>query len=168
MTFVQKLSLGLVGAVAVMAAIGALMVQQRKDELVPSPSASEPLPRAKVVETNPPKVDPQPHIVANIPPPKPPAPVPPVPSTDADKIKKERQELSDEVWAIEDKRKEETRIRKEETRIATLVNLARNWEKNDRPDLALKNYRELVSRYPNSAQAKTAKERIKALSKSNP
>ncbi len=45
-----------------------------------------------------------------------------------------------------------------------LLAAARNLEKSDRPEQALKSYRELVSKYPNSAEAKTATERIKALS----
>ena len=50
-----------------------------------------------------------------------------------------------------------------DTHAVTLFNVGRNWEKNDRPELAIKSYRELVAKYPMSAGAKTAKERIKAL-----
>jgi hypothetical protein len=46
-----------------------------------------------------------------------------------------------------------------------LLAVGRNLEKSEKPALALKSYRELVAKYPDSAEAKTALERIKALSK---
>ena len=50
-------------------------------------------------------------------------------------------------------------------RATTLLSLGHNWEANGKPELALENYRELLAKYPNSAQAKTAKDRIAALSR---
>lgn len=46
---------------------------------------------------------------------------------------------------------------------AGLLAVARNLEKIQKPDAALKSYRELLAKYPNSAEAKAAGERIKAL-----
>jgi hypothetical protein len=59
-------------------------------------------------------------------------------------------------------------IEKERTganRAITLLNLGRSFEKSQKPSLALKSYRELVAKYPDSPEAKTAQARIKALTK---
>jgi hypothetical protein len=49
------------------------------------------------------------------------------------------------------------------TRASSLLAIARNLEKSDKPRAALETYRKLVSEFPDSLEAKTAKERITAI-----
>jgi hypothetical protein len=123
------------------------------DEIFPAP-----LPKAAQ--------KPEPAPVANpVPPPAPlaraEAPIPP------EAIAEERRPRPEAARAERIKPAAETKPIQEhngsDPRAKTLLTLGKNWEKNERPEIALKSYRELVAKYPNSAEAKTAKQRIKAL-----
>jgi Tetratricopeptide repeat len=60
--------------------------------------------------------------------------------------------------------KKQQAAKDESTRAAGLLTLAQNLEKINKPSAALKSYRELLAKYPNSPEARTAKARISAIS----
>ena len=106
-----------------------------------TPQLLEPLPESEV-----------PAVVAAIPPVSPTVPDP--------IAKSEAKAKSDKLHAELDAMEKE---RNDATHAASLLNVGRNWEKNQRSELALKTYREMVAKYPKSVEAKTAAQRIKAL-----
>ncbi|MGC1722937.1 MAG: hypothetical protein WA746_28505 [Isosphaeraceae bacterium] len=154
-SIVQAITTGFLLLMIGVGAVGWLMMDLTKKQSAAIPPAP-PIPAA--AEGEPAKSQPapgpaKPAIAVDKVPAKPTIAVDKVPAKPAIAVDKS---VADEVDAIEKERNDAIHAR-------TLLSVGRNWEKNERPELALKTYRELVTKYPNSAQAKTAKERIKVL-----
>jgi hypothetical protein len=154
-SIVQAITMGFLLLMIGGGAVSWLMMDSTKKQSTAIPPAP-PIPAAaegELAKPQPAPVPGKPAIVVDKVPGKPAIVVDKVPGKPAIVVDKS---VADEADAIEKERNDAIHAR-------TLLSVGRNWEKNERPELALKTYRELVTKYPNSAQAKTAKERIKVL-----